>query len=162
SAMALPTPGSARSHTILEREGETVAALIHDRTLDDDPALIASVAAAASLALENERLGAEVRAQLMEVRASRARIVEAADPERRRLQRDLHDGAQQRLVALALHLGRLRDRLDGEVEPDSRAGLIEACEQLRLAIANLRELSSGIHPAILVEAGLGPALQSLA
>ena len=162
-SVELPSPAdAARSHTILERGGEAVAALIHDRAVEDDPALIASVAAAASLALENERLQAEVRAQLAEVRASRARIVEAADAERRHLQRDIHDGTQQRLVALALRLGRLRDRVVAESDALRASELTDACDQLREAIAELRELSSGIHPAILVEAGLAPALQALA
>lgn len=157
----LPSAGERRSYTLLERQGEPVAALVHDRVVDDDPALITAVAAAASLALDRERLQAELRAQLAEVRASRARIVQAADAERRRLQRDLHDGAQQRLVALAMRLGRVRDMLDGSA-PDASAALGDASDQLRRALEELRELSSGIHPAILVEAGLGPALRSLA
>ena len=157
----LPQSGSLRSYTLLERHGEPVAALVHDRIVEDDPALIASVAATASLALERERLEAEVRSQLVEVRASRARIVEAADIERRRLQRDLHDGAQQRLVALALRLSRTREMLDGAA-PDAAESLSEASELLRSALRELRELSSGIHPAILVESGLNPAIHSLA
>ena len=159
-AIALPT-GSQRSYTLLERHGAPVAALIHDRFVEEDPALVASVAATASLALERERLQAEVRAQLVEVRASRARIVVAADAERRRLQRDLHDGAQQRLVGLALRLSRVREMLNGDA-PDAARELGGATEQLRVALKELRELSSGIHPSILVEAGLGPALRSLA
>ena len=163
NAVNLPVAtDTTRSYTILEREGETVAALLHDRAVEDDPALITSVAAAASLALENERLQAEVKAQLTEVRASRARIIDAGDVERRRLQRDIHDGAQQRLVALGLRLGRLRDRMATESDESPISELSEAVEQLRQAITELRELSSGIHPAILVEAGLGPALRSLA
>lgn len=160
-AAELPLPGSNRSFTLLERHGEPVAALVHDRFVEDDPALIASVAATASLALERERLEAEVRAQLVEVRASRARIVDAADAERRRLQRDLHDGAQQRLVAVAMRLSRTREMLD-ESSPGAAVSLAEASEQLRCALQELRELSSGIHPAILVESGLNPALRSLA
>ena len=160
-AAELPHRGSDRSYTLLERDGEPVAALVHDRFVEDDPALIASVAATASLALERERLEAEVRAQLVEVRASRARIVEAADLERRRLQRDIHDGAQQRLVALAMRLSRTREMLAGAA-PEAAESLAEASEQLRCALQELRELSSGIHPAILVESGLDPALHSLA
>ena len=160
-AVALPHGTSGRSYTLLERQGEPVAALVHDRVVEDDPALIASVAATASLALDRERLQAEVRAQLVEVRASRARIVEAADAERRRLQRDLHDGAQQRLVALAMRLSRTRAMLDRS-SPTAAEALEEASEQLRYALQELRELSSGIHPAILVESGLGPALRSIA
>lgn len=158
----LPPPGADRSYTLLERDGETVAALVHDRFVEDDPALIAAVAATASLALERERLHAEVRAQLAAVRASRERIVQAADAERRRVQRDLHDGAQQRLVALAMRLTSVRDMLDGSSSPELAAALAAASEQLRCALEELRQLSSGIHPTILTEAGLGPALQSLA
>jgi signal transduction histidine kinase len=160
-AVALPSGDPRRSYTLLERQGEPVAALVHDRVVDDDPALITAVSAAASLALDRERLQAELRAQLAEVRASRARIVEATDAERRRLQRDLHDGAQQRLVALGMRLGRLRDMVNGTA-PDAASALADAGEQLRCALEELRDLSSGIHPAILVEAGLGPALRSLA
>ena len=160
-AAELPHRGSDRSYTLLERHGEPVAALVHDRVVEDDPALIASVAATASLALERERLEAEVRAQLVEVRASRARIVEAADAERQRLQRDLHDGAQQRLVALAMRLSRTREMLNGAA-PDAAQSLADASEQLQCALQELRELSSGIHPAILVESGLHPALDSIA
>lgn len=160
-AAELPHRGSDRSYTLLERGGEPVAALVHDRFVEEDPALMASVAATASLAIERERLEAEVRAQLEEVRASRARIVDAADAERQRLQRNLHDGAQQRLVALAMRLSRIREMLDGHAS-DAAASLGEASEQLRCALQELRELSSGIHPAILVESGLNPALRSLA
>ncbi|HEX6537871.1 MAG TPA: histidine kinase, partial [Candidatus Dormibacteraeota bacterium] len=143
--VTLPARDSGRSCTLLERDGEVVAALVHDRILEDHPALVASVAATASLALERERLQAEVRAQLLEVRASRARIVQAADDERRRLQRDLHDGAQQRLVALAMRLSQVRDIVDGAL-PEAAAALADASEQLRSALRDLRELSSGIHP----------------
>ena len=97
--------GSIAHVTRLEREGELLGVLVHDPAIEaEDPGLVEAVGNAARLALENERLAAEVRAQLEEVRASRARIVEAADAERRRVERDLHDGAQQRLVALAMRL----------------------------------------------------------
>ena len=94
--------------TVLEPGGERLAVLVHDPSLLEEPELVEAVGAAACLALENSRLQAELRAQLAEVRASRARIVEAGDAERRRLERDLHDGAQQRLlgIRLALQLAR--------------------------------------------------------
>jgi signal transduction histidine kinase len=158
----LPPADGSRSVTLLERDGKTIAALVHDRALDDDPLFIASVTAAASLSIDNERLEAEVRAQLEEVLASRARIVEAGDHERRRIQRDIHDGTQQRLAALAMRLGRIRDGLNGQAGTAITTDIGEACEQLQLAIGELREVSSGIHPALLTESGLGPALQSLA
>ncbi|HET9050317.1 MAG TPA: histidine kinase, partial [Candidatus Dormibacteraeota bacterium] len=160
--LALPRTGSTRSYTLLERGGTTVAALVHDRSLDDEPGLVEAIAAATSLALENERLQAEVRARLEEVRASRVRIVEAADAARLRVQRDLHDGAQQRLVAVALRLGALGDRLGRVPVDEACRDLAEASGHLRTAITELRELSGGLHPSILVESGLGPALESLA
>jgi signal transduction histidine kinase len=97
-----------------------------------------------------------------EVRRSRARIVEAADAERRRIERNLHDGAQQRLVGLSLVLRRARAQLSGEADRAASDALEEANVQLKSALAELRELARGIHPAILTEAGLGPALGALA
>jgi len=114
------------------------------------------------MTIENERLHAEVRAQLEEVRASRARIVEFGDAERRRVERNLHDGAQQRLVNLSLALGIARSQVGKASDEQIGAALDEAATELRLAVAELRELARGIHPAILSEAGLGPALASLA
>jgi signal transduction histidine kinase len=114
------------------------------------------------LAVENERLTDEVRSQLAEVQASRARIVEAADAERRRVERNLHDGAQQRLVALSLALRRAQAQLPPDAAPESTATLDEASAQLQVAMAELRELARGIHPAILTEAGLPAALRALA
>jgi signal transduction histidine kinase len=102
------------------------------------------------------------RAAEAELRRSRTRIVEATDAERRRLERDLHDGAQQRLVSLSLALRLARSKLSGEVSPAAAAGLDHAADELKTAITELRELARGIHPAILTEAGLGPALDSLA
>jgi signal transduction histidine kinase len=117
--------------------------------------------ASAALALENERLKAELRARVGELRASRARIIEAGDGERHRLERDLHDGAQQRLVALALTLRLARGQL--ERDPAAAAGLIEgAMGELGEALAELRELARGIRPTLLAERGLDPALRALA
>jgi signal transduction histidine kinase len=158
----LPLPGSGPAVTVLERHGRPAAAIVHDPALLDDPGLVASVATAVRLAVENERLTDQVRSQLEEVRASRARIVEAADAERRRVERNLHDGAQQRLVALSLALRRARAQLPDNASPDAVSTLDEASEQLKAALAELRSLARGIHPAILTEAGLGPALRALA
>jgi 3',5'-cyclic AMP phosphodiesterase CpdA len=117
--MELPEDGAGQAVTLLERDGVPEAAIIHDAILLEDPGLIASVASAMRLAVENDRLTAEVEAQLHEVRASRARIVEAGDVERRRVERDLHDGAQQRLISLSLELQVARRALgdtgDGEM-----------------------------------------------
>jgi signal transduction histidine kinase len=157
----LPAAGGDRAVTILRHDGDPVAAMLHDTALDDDPELVRAVAATARMTIENERLQAEVRVQLEEVRASRARIVEFGDAERRRVERNLHDGAQQRLVNLSLALGIARSQLPATPDGELAAALDEAAAELRLALADLRELARGIHPVILSEAGLGPALASL-
>jgi signal transduction histidine kinase len=163
SAIAsLDAVAGGRAVTLLERDGEPLVAIIHDPALLDDPGLVASVAATVRLTVENDRLAQEVRAQLTEVRASRARIVEATDEERRRLERDIHDGAQQRLVALSYDLGRARSRLGADADPELARTLSEASEELRVALTELRELARGIHPAVLTQAGLGPAIRALA
>jgi signal transduction histidine kinase len=141
--------------------GRRVAALVHDASLRDDPGLVEAVCAAAGLALENERLQAELRAQLDELRASRARIVEAADAERRRLERDLYDGTQQRLVSVSMSLGLAGSKLSSDPRAARRI-LDETRTTLGAALQELRELSQGLHPGILTERGLGPALQELA
>ena len=146
--------------TVLEHEGNRLAALVHDPALLDDPELVKAVGAAATLALENSRLQAELRAQLAEVRASRARIVEAGDKERRRLERDLHDGAQQHLLGIRLALQLARGQLaDGGAALDEL--LAEADTEAVDALAELRALARGIHPAILTEEGLPAALAAL-
>ncbi|TAK01304.1 MAG: hypothetical protein EPO36_06035 [Chloroflexota bacterium] len=114
------------------------------------------------LADANARLQGQVEAQLEEVRASRARIVEAGDRERRRVERDLHDGAQQRLVSLSLELQVARRALGDGGDPAVRRSLDRAAEEAMTALAELRDLALGIHPLILTEAGIGPAVESLA
>ncbi len=147
--------------TEVERDGRRIAALVHDPALDDEPELVASAGAAAGLALENERLQAELRARVEDVRASRARIVEAAHAERRRIERDLHDGTQQRLVSVAMTLGLADSRL--ERDPAAVKPLLDQARgQLSDALAELRELAQGIHPGILTERGLRAALEELA
>ena len=161
--ITVPPDDPGRAMTLLERGGERVGAVIHDPALNDDQALVEAACAAAGLALENERLQAEVRARLADVQASRARIVEAADAERRRVERNLHDGAQQRLVTLALALRMARGRLGRDAEPTVSAALLdEAADELQRALQELRELAGGLHPAILGEEGLEGALDSLA
>ena len=150
-----PQPGSGRAWTAVERDGRRVAAIVHDAALDTSPELVQAAAAASSLAIDNERLKADLRARVEELRVSRARIVEAADDARRRIERDLHDGAQQQLVALALELRVLRSRVNG---PEARSrSSTSSRERLAAALAELRELARGIHPAILTERGLAPA-----
>jgi signal transduction histidine kinase len=159
--LELPTD-SDTAVTFVNAERGPCAAFVHDRALLERQSLIDAVGAAAGLALEKERLRAEVRAQLEEVRASRARIVEAADAERRRVERDLHDGAQQRLVTLSLALGLAREQAASTGDAALATSLVEASEEAARALNELRELGRGLHPAILAEAGLGPALESLA
>jgi signal transduction histidine kinase len=157
----LPGDGDPRGLTLVELEGRRVGAIVHDRTLCEDPELLGSVAAAAGLAMENERLQAQLRARVEELRASRARIVEAGTHERRRLERNLHDGAQQRLVALSLTLRLAQGKV--HTDPEKANELIDAAQQeLTLALGELRELARGIHPAVLSDRGLGAALEALA
>jgi signal transduction histidine kinase len=161
-AEALPEETATRAVTVLEHEGEPIAALLHDPALRADPELVDAAGAAARLALENARLHAEVQAQLAQVQESRIRIVEAGDEQRRRIERDIHDGAQQRLVALALELRTAQRKLGGDVDPEVAAVLDQAVGELQAAVSELRELARGVHPAILTEEGLGAALESVA
>ncbi len=157
-----PSEGS-RAVTFLERGEEPIAAVLHDWGLREDPGLVAATTSVLRLAIENERLAAEVREQLAEVRASRARLVAAAEEERERIERDLHDGAQQRLVGLALSLQEARDEArTWNPEAPFLPQLDEATEELLSAIDELRELARGIHPAVLTEEGLAIAVTSLA
>jgi signal transduction histidine kinase len=145
---------------VAERDGRRIAALVHDPALDEEPELVQSVCAAAALALENERLQAELRARLDDLRASRARIVVAADEERRRIERDLHDGTQQRLVSISMALGLAEAKLQSD-PVGAGAAFGEARKGLSNALEELRELSHGIHPAILTGRGLAAALEDL-
>jgi signal transduction histidine kinase len=157
--VAAPVAGPGRAVTALVRDGRQVAVVSHTAALPD---LERELGAAVRLALENERLQAEALAQLDQLRASRIRIVETGDAERRRLERDLHDGAQQRLLALSydLRLARAQAQADGDSQTGSL--LTQATGQAQAALEELRELAHGIYPAILTEAGLAPALATLA
>jgi signal transduction histidine kinase len=157
----LPGDGDDRMAAVVERDGRRVAAIVHDRALSDDPGLIRAAGAAAALALDNERLQAELRARFEELQASRARIVEAADQERRRIERNLHDGTQQRLTSVALALGLAESKLVSDPQA-ARASVRQAKQALETALAELRDLSHGIHPSVLTTRGLGPALEDLA
>jgi signal transduction histidine kinase len=157
-----PAELERRAVTPLVRKGQTVAMLIHRQGLLDDPAVVDEVVAATRLALENDRLQAEVLAQLEDLRASRARIVATGDAERRRLERDLHDGAQQRLVGLSLALRMARGKLGPHPDP-KLTGLMDRTESaIRTAIDELRELAHGIYPAVLADEGLSAAAEALA
>jgi signal transduction histidine kinase len=149
-----------RAITLIDRRGEHVAALIHDPALEDEPELLASVQVAAGIALENGRLHAELRARLEELKGSRARIVEAAQNERQLLERNLHDGAQQRLIALSLNLSMLEARIDGD--PEIKRGIDQARREIAASLTELREIARGIHPAVVSGHGLAVALEQLA
>ncbi|HET6746412.1 MAG TPA: histidine kinase, partial [Candidatus Limnocylindria bacterium] len=149
---------ASRGVARLERDGELLATLVYDPAIEvEDPGRVQAVASVAGMALVNERLAAQVRAQLEEVRASRARIVEAADVERRRIERDLHDGAQQRLVALAMRLDQARGQAIGAGEV-----IDSTTNELMQAIREVRDLARGLHPPILTERGLAAAVETLA
>ena len=157
--VTLPEPGGERTVAPVERGGSRIAVLVHDASLDDDPELVEAVCAAAAIAIENAQLLVESQARLTELRASRERIVAAGDAERRRLERNLHDGAQQRLVAIALQLRLLRNRVGDD--PAATELVAAASEELTRSLDELRELARGLHPAVL-EHGLAAALESLA
>ena len=151
-------PDAERRVALLERDGEPLAALVFDPAIErEDPGRVDAVGSMARLALENERLAAQVRAQLEEVRASRTRIVEAADAERRRIERDLHDGAQQRLLALAMRLDQARSG-----SKDAAAIIDATTAELMTAVREVRDLARGLHPTILTDSGLSAAVEALA
>jgi signal transduction histidine kinase len=157
-----PGGHDGRAVTTLTRDGHLIAALIHDPALLDHPAIMSAVAAAAGLAVENQHLHALARTHLAEIRASRTRIVAAADAERRRVERNLHDGAQQRMLNLMLALRLAKVRLGAGSCADADAALDEATGELTLALAELRDLARGIHPVILSQSGLSAAVRALA
>ena len=159
--VTLPEPGGVQTWTPIDRDGAPLAAIVHDAALADERRLLETAGAAAGLAMENERLHAELRARVDELERSRERLIEAGLAERRKLERDLHDGAQQRLVALALSLRLARDRLGREPEA-ARDLLNEAMLELESATGELRELARGIHPAVLSDRGLTVAVKALA
>jgi signal transduction histidine kinase len=158
--VALPAESPERAFAPLETGDEPSVMLSYDPAREDERELVHAVVAAATLSLENERLAADLRAKVEEVSASRARIVESGDAARRRLERDLHDGAQQRLVSLALNLRMLGSRIDGD--PEARRQLDAARHELDQALEELRELARGLHPSVLSERGLEAALEGLA
>jgi|1186.fasta_scaffold01569_4 signal transduction histidine kinase len=154
----MPSP-PGRGSTRIDRNGVHIATLLHDPALRDEPELLDAVGAAASIALDNGRLHAELAARLDEVRGSRARVLEAGHTERKRLERDLHDGAQQRLVALSLQL-KLLEREVGD-DGSARGKLESAQREVDTSLAELRALARGIHPAVLTAHGLSVALEQV-
>ena len=156
-----PVARNGRVTTPIVRGGDPVAIVVHDAALLDGELLGETMGASAQLAVENERLHAEVVARLEDLRESRARIVEAADAERRRLERDLHDGAQQRLLALSFDLRLAAAAASSGGDAGTARLLASALEETQTALDELRDLARGIYPAILTESGLGPALATL-
>jgi signal transduction histidine kinase len=157
---APPSPGAGRMLTEVREDGRRVAALVHDEALCDERAFIEAGAGFALATLENQRLAARTAALLREVDESRARIAASADEERRRIERDLHDGAQQRLVALRIRIG-----LAAELLADDRMRGVEMLESLgpdvEAALDEVRALARGVYPAPLVDRGLVEALRAV-
>jgi signal transduction histidine kinase len=159
-SLQLPLAINKRAATPVERAGKPVAALVHDASLLEEPELLAAVGAAAGISLENARLHAELHARLEELRGSRARIVQAGQSERQRLERDLHDGAQQRLIALSLELKLLEHELSENSDATRR--LDDAQHEITQSLEELRAVARGIHPAVLTGHGLAVALEQVA
>jgi signal transduction histidine kinase len=157
---SLPASDSGRRVTFVKQNGEQIAALIYDAALGEEPELVEAVSAAAGIALENGRLEAELKARLQELQGSRSRVVEAQQNERRRLERNLHDGAQQRLVALALELGVLAEKANND--PATQDRLKRARGEVAESLDELRDIARGLHPAVVSGHGLAIALESLA
>jgi signal transduction histidine kinase len=159
--LELPAEGSGRAATAIELDGRRVAAIVHDASLCEEPDFVSVAGAAAALELERERLAAELRSRVDQLRASRARLVEAGDAERRRIERDLHDGAQQRLASLLLELKLRRRAIGGDLWAID-ALLDELEGGLAAALGELRALAAGILPPVLTDRGLEPAVEELA
>jgi CheY-like chemotaxis protein len=160
--VVLPGAGSGRAVTVIEQRGERIAALVHDAAVLDDPALVDAVASAARIALSNVRLQAEVRRQVAELAASRRRILEASDAQRRHPQQELRVGVERRLAGVGEQLERTLQAAGSAADSAAAAGLGDARRELDQAQVELQELAAGIHPALLTEQGLGAALSSLA
>jgi signal transduction histidine kinase len=161
SGRAIPEPSATpgRAVTRLTRTGRTVAVISHSGAV---PGIESQIGPAIRLGLENERLQAELLAQVEELRASRARVVETADAERRGLERNLHDGAQQRLLALSYDIRLARATAHADQDTPADMALAEAAGETLGILGELRDLAHGIYPAVLAEAGTGPALATLA
>jgi signal transduction histidine kinase len=158
--VTLPRGDDARSVTLIDGDGGHLAALVHDPSLDEEPQLLQAVGAAAAIALENGRLQVELKAKLQELEGSRARVIEAGQQERKRLERNLHDGAQQRLVALSLDLRMYAAKLADD--PAAQSQIEAARKEIAVSLEELRAIAHGLHPAVVTGHGLGVALQSLA
>jgi signal transduction histidine kinase len=156
----LPAAGSDRAATMIERSDDHIAALVHDPALSEEPELLEAVGAAAGIAIENGRLHVELRARLEELRGSRSRLIDAGQKERQRLERNLHDGAQQRLIALSLDLSLLEQELGADGGSTGQR-LAHARQEIATSLGELREVARGIHPAVVSGHGLAVALEQL-
>jgi signal transduction histidine kinase len=154
-----PEAAEGRAVTEVTADGRRIAAIVHDEALAQDPALVQGAASYALTALENDRLVGQLRTSLEELSQSRTRIAAVGDRERRRIERDLHDGAQQRLVALRVRLGLVADRLDGDA-PASADAVRELEGQVDETIDEVRSFARGIYPSLLAERGLTEALRA--
>jgi signal transduction histidine kinase len=159
--VTLPGRESGRAHTVIFDGGSPVAAILHHEALAQQRAFVKAVGGLAVVALTNHRLAARVEASLQEVRRSRERILAVADEERRRIERDLHDGAQQRLVALRIKL-ELASELSAEQHLPDAEHLHQLSEEVGDALDDVRSLAAGVYPALLVDGGLDEALRSIA
>lgn len=162
-ALDVPAHGSARGVRLIERNGAPTAVLLHDPALVEDAHVLEAAITAAALSLENQRLEAESHATSTAARASLRQAITAQDTARRRLEQDLHDGVQSQLVTVATWLRLARDQLGPTVDDADGAQLLTLCAQgLEAALSDLRSLASGIHPAVLSDGGVAPALRALA
>ncbi len=159
--LARPEPDSDRTLMELRNGASSYAAIVHDSALCDKPDFLDAVASHAAFALQNRRLEAEVKSALGEVRQSRARLVAEADAERRRIERDLHDGAQQRLVALRIQL----ELAEALIQRDPERGLVKLHglgAEVGATLDEIRALARGVYPSLLEDQGLGDALGAAA
>ena len=157
-----PAAGSARSWTeVVGADGRPALALLHDPALGETPGTLSAAASAAVIAVHQQELATGLRAAVEDLRASRARLAAAADEERRRLERDLHDSAQQSLVALRVRVAVARETLDGDVAAAARA-LEDIDGELGAVLDDLRRLSRGLYPPLLEDRGLAEAIRATA
>jgi signal transduction histidine kinase len=152
--------GPTRAVTPIEIGDRRLGLLVHDPALADDEPALAAVTDAAALALQNQQLSTDVADRLGELQQAAARLVDATDQARRRIERDLHDGAQQQLLAVALRLRLVEQQL--AASPDASALVAASAQDLEVAVGDLRSLARGLHPALLAEAGLAAAVLTLA
>jgi signal transduction histidine kinase len=160
--LANPAAGSERWLTSVRDGNRPVVAILHDVALRKDSAFVEAAAAAATVAFATDRVAARTAGMIRELSASRGRIIAAADGERRRIERDLHDGAQQRLVGLCIHLELAAEKAEHDGHPEDAAALRELAIEVEQALEEIRSLTHGIYPAMLQERGLAAAVRAVA